>query len=307
MRMRVLVLATLLIAAMVAADRLLAQSPAPGPALSERSGSKGRAGRHLSRGRHGGIPTCRGPGTTRPSRRSSARAVRRSPVPHGRGSEDARGARRQADGRTAVGRTAQPGGHDPPGVLDRSGPASGRRSGARRSSSIRQTAACRRSSTPVPGAAADVAVAGVAAAPARPGGRADSWTDRSLLERCITWGIATASLPGLYNNNIQIVQSPDSRRHRPRDGARRARHSPRRPAARHGKGRPRATSSANRADGSRATRWSSRPRTSRRRRTTAARTSNLKLTERYRRVDARPRGAPADGRGSRRCGRSRGR
>jgi hypothetical protein len=45
---------------------------------------------------------------------------------------------------------------------------------------------------------------------ARPGGRADSWTDRSLLERCITWGIPTASLPGLYNNNIQIVQSPDT-------------------------------------------------------------------------------------------------
>jgi hypothetical protein len=47
-------------------------------------------------------------------------------------------------------------------------------------------------------------------AAARPGGRADSWTDRSLLERCITWGLPTASLPGLYNNNIQIVQSPDS-------------------------------------------------------------------------------------------------
>ena len=45
---------------------------------------------------------------------------------------------------------------------------------------------------------------------ARPGGRADSWLDRSLLERCITWGLPTASLPGLYNNNIQIVQSPDS-------------------------------------------------------------------------------------------------
>jgi hypothetical protein len=44
---------------------------------------------------------------------------------------------------------------------------------------------------------------------ARPGGRADSWADRSLLERCITWGLPTASLPGLYNNNIQIVQSPD--------------------------------------------------------------------------------------------------
>jgi hypothetical protein len=43
----------------------------------------------------------------------------------------------------------------------------------------------------------------------RPGGRADSWLDRSLLERCITWGLPTASLPGLYNNNIQIVQTPD--------------------------------------------------------------------------------------------------
>jgi hypothetical protein len=42
----------------------------------------------------------------------------------------------------------------------------------------------------------------------RPGGRADSWTDRSSLERCITWGLPTAILPGLYNNNIQIVQSP---------------------------------------------------------------------------------------------------
>jgi hypothetical protein len=42
----------------------------------------------------------------------------------------------------------------------------------------------------------------------RAGGRADSWLDRSLLERCITWGLPTATLPGLYNNNIQIVQSP---------------------------------------------------------------------------------------------------
>lgn len=48
-----------------------------------------------------------------------------------------------------------------------------------------------------------------AGAGGRPGGRADSWTDRSLLERCITWGLPTASLPGLYNNNIQIVQGPD--------------------------------------------------------------------------------------------------
>jgi hypothetical protein len=42
----------------------------------------------------------------------------------------------------------------------------------------------------------------------RAGGRADSWLDRSSLERCITWGLPTAILPGLYNNNIEIVQSP---------------------------------------------------------------------------------------------------
>ena len=48
MRMRPVVLATLLIAAIVAADHLLAQSPAPGTtantALSERSESKGARG-----------------------------------------------------------------------------------------------------------------------------------------------------------------------------------------------------------------------------------------------------------------------
>jgi hypothetical protein len=47
------------------------------------------------------------------------------------------------------------------------------------------------------------------AAPARPGGRADSYTDRPLLERCITRGSAGAPLPTLYNNNIRIAQSPD--------------------------------------------------------------------------------------------------
>jgi hypothetical protein len=46
------------------------------------------------------------------------------------------------------------------------------------------------------------------AGPNRQGGRADSWLDRSPLERCITWGLPTAILPGLYNNNIEIVQSP---------------------------------------------------------------------------------------------------
>jgi hypothetical protein len=47
-----------------------------------------------------------------------------------------------------------------------------------------------------------------AAAPARPGGRADSYRDRTLLERCISRGVPGALLPGLYNNNIRITQSP---------------------------------------------------------------------------------------------------
>ena len=46
------------------------------------------------------------------------------------------------------------------------------------------------------------------AAPPRPGGRADSYTDRSLLERCITRGAAGAPMPTLYNNNIRIAQAP---------------------------------------------------------------------------------------------------
>ena len=43
---------------------------------------------------------------------------------------------------------------------------------------------------------------------ARLGGRADSYTDRTLLERCITRGSAGAPLPTLYNNNIRIIQAP---------------------------------------------------------------------------------------------------
>lgn len=37
---------------------------------------------------------------------------------------------------------------------------------------------------------------------------ADSFTDRSLYERCITRGLAGAILPGLYNNNLRITQAP---------------------------------------------------------------------------------------------------
>jgi hypothetical protein len=47
-----------------------------------------------------------------------------------------------------------------------------------------------------------------AAGTPRPGGRADSYADRSLLERCITRGAAGAPMPTLYNNNIRVVQGP---------------------------------------------------------------------------------------------------
>jgi hypothetical protein len=52
------------------------------------------------------------------------------------------------------------------------------------------------------------AAARAAAGPPRPGGRADSYTDRSLLERCITRGAAGAPMPTLYNNNVRITQGP---------------------------------------------------------------------------------------------------
>jgi len=54
------------------------------------------------------------------------------------------------------------------------------------------------------------AARGAAGAPARAGGRADSYTDRTLLERCITRASAGAPLPTLYNNNIRITQAPDA-------------------------------------------------------------------------------------------------
>ena len=63
--------------------------------------------------------------------------------------------------------------------------------------------------TPEAQAAARPARAAAAAAARRhAGGRADSYTDRSLLERCITRGSAGAPLPTLYNNNIRIAQAP---------------------------------------------------------------------------------------------------
>ena len=45
-------------------------------------------------------------------------------------------------------------------------------------------------------------------AAARTHGSADSYENRSLQERCITRGLPEVTLPGPYNNNVQIVQTP---------------------------------------------------------------------------------------------------
>jgi len=45
-------------------------------------------------------------------------------------------------------------------------------------------------------------------AEARTHGPADSYENRSLQERCITRGLPEVMLPGPYNNNVQIVQTP---------------------------------------------------------------------------------------------------
>ena len=45
-------------------------------------------------------------------------------------------------------------------------------------------------------------------AAARQHGSADSYENRSLQERCITRGLPEVILPGPYNNNLQIVQTP---------------------------------------------------------------------------------------------------
>ena len=48
-----------------------------------------------------------------------------------------------------------------------------------------------------------------AAADRRGRGPADSWTDRSAYERCITRGLPGAMLPGFYNHNYHILQTPN--------------------------------------------------------------------------------------------------
>src|SRR5262245_43862271 len=45
-------------------------------------------------------------------------------------------------------------------------------------------------------------------AEAATGGRADSYENRSLFERCITRGAPEGLLPGPYNNNLQVLQAP---------------------------------------------------------------------------------------------------
>ena len=202
MRMRVLVLATLLIAAMIAADHLLAQSPAPGNA------ARAAASAPVPR-TPWGHPDLQGTWdykTITPLERPAQygerqfltdaevktleeRAGKRMDEPPSDEQPNQAGTihaaywtdpgRRVDDDRRTSLIIDPPDGRVPAlvnaGAGGRGGRGGGRGGGA-----------------------------------ARPGGRADSWTDRSLLERCITWGIPTASLPGLYNNNIQIVQSPDS-------------------------------------------------------------------------------------------------
>jgi hypothetical protein len=41
-------------------------------------------------------------------------------------------------------------------------------------------------------------------------GPADSWTDRSLYDRCITRGFPASGMPSIYGNAYQIVQAPGS-------------------------------------------------------------------------------------------------
>jgi hypothetical protein len=67
----------------------------------------------------------------------------------------------------------------------------------------------------VAGAAGGGRFGGAPPAPAAPGapaaprrGPADSYTDRSLYDRCITRGIAGSFLPVIYNNGNEIVQGP---------------------------------------------------------------------------------------------------
>ena len=56
-------------------------------------------------------------------------------------------------------------------------------------------------------------------------GRPILYENRSLMERCITRGLPEVTLPGPYNNNLQIVQTPGYVAAAHGDDSRRARHS----------------------------------------------------------------------------------
>lgn len=61
----------------------------------------------------------------------------------------------------------------------------------------------------LPSLTADARARAAAEVAARKGrGPSDSWTDRSLWDRCITVGLPAAMFPTGYNNNVQILQAP---------------------------------------------------------------------------------------------------
>jgi hypothetical protein len=61
----------------------------------------------------------------------------------------------------------------------------------------------------LPAQTAEARARATAAAAARKGrGPSDSWTDRSLWDRCITVGLPAVMFPTGYNNNVQILQAP---------------------------------------------------------------------------------------------------
>ncbi|HWN83979.1 MAG TPA: hypothetical protein VNN99_02460 [Vicinamibacterales bacterium] len=61
----------------------------------------------------------------------------------------------------------------------------------------------------LPALTAEARARNSAEADARRGrGPSDSWTDRSLWDRCITVGLPSVMFPTGYNNNVQILQAP---------------------------------------------------------------------------------------------------
>jgi hypothetical protein len=206
--MRVLVLATLLFAAMVAAEHLRAQAPAPRPpALTERSESKGAAAPAPVPKTPWGHPDLQGTWdyrTITPLERPQQFGDRQYLTDEEVKAMEERAGKRM-DEPPSDEQPNQSGTIHATYLTD-----PGRRvDDDRRTSLIVDPPDGRVPPLVNAGAGGRGGRGGRGGGAARPGGRADSWLDRSLLERCITWGIPTASLPGLYNNNIQIVQSPD--------------------------------------------------------------------------------------------------